>query len=62
MVACHAVYTGADYAKPLNFDSWFLLDYQKVRATPLECSPPSRYHTSCTFTPYAPQLTVVSVA
>lgn len=30
MVACHAVYTGSDYSKPLDFGSWFLLDYQKV--------------------------------
>lgn len=34
MVACHAVYTGADYTKPLDFDSWFLLDYQKARVAP----------------------------
>ena len=31
-VACHAVFTGVDYTKPLDFDSWFLLDYQKVHA------------------------------
>ena len=30
MVACHAVYTGSDYSKSLDFDSWFLLEYQKV--------------------------------
>ena len=25
-----AVYVGSDYGKPLDFASWFLLDYQKV--------------------------------
>ena len=31
LVACHAVYLGTDYSKALDSDSWFLLEYQKVR-------------------------------
>jgi hypothetical protein len=30
LVACHAVFTGHDYTRHQEFDSWFLLDYQKV--------------------------------